>query len=183
MGTNWTQKALLEVIPPWICITFRRASFWFRPKNSKSRLWDGWAENTINSGPGSHDNCSEKVEYHEHRLELDPYSTNRAENQGFWISKVLPIRWDSSRPQQLQYKIQNRAKIQRTPPGKVYTKLFRQPYHLFQELLMRPPLEVKLAGLSSSVHGMPSLTSSTEDLSTLHRHGEFTFESVMGFPI
>ena len=34
-----------------------------------------------NSGPGSHDNFSEKVENHENRPELDPYSTNRAENQ------------------------------------------------------------------------------------------------------
>ena len=81
MVTKWAKKALLEVIPPRICVTFRRASFWSRPKNSKSRFGDGWAENTINSRPGSHDNFSEKVENHENRSELDPYSTNRAENQ------------------------------------------------------------------------------------------------------
>ena len=83
MGTKRAKKALLEVIPPRICVTFRRASFWSRPKKSKSRLGDGWAENTINSEPGSHDNFSELVEIHENRSELDPYSTNRAENQAF----------------------------------------------------------------------------------------------------
>ena len=81
MVTKRATKALLEVILPRICITFRRTSFWSRPKNLKSRLWDGWAENTINSGPGSHDNFSEIVEIHENRSKLDPYSTNRAENQ------------------------------------------------------------------------------------------------------
>ena len=29
--------------------------FFVRTKKSKSRLWDGWAENTRNTGPGSHD--------------------------------------------------------------------------------------------------------------------------------
>ena len=111
MGTKRTEKALLEVIPPRICITFRRGSFWSRPKNSKSRLWDGWVENAINTEPGSHDNVSEKVENHENRSELDPDSTNRAENQGFWMYKVLPIQWDPSRPPKLAYKIQNRPKI------------------------------------------------------------------------
>ena len=83
MGTKRAKKALLEVIPPRICVTFRRSSLWSRSKNSKSRLWDGWAENTINTVSGSHENFSEKVEIHESRSELDPYSTNRAENQGF----------------------------------------------------------------------------------------------------
>ena len=83
MVTKWAKKALLEVIPPRFCVTFRRASFWSRPKNSKSRLWDGWAENTEDTGPGSRDNFSEQVENHGHRSELDPYSTNRVENQGF----------------------------------------------------------------------------------------------------
>ena len=82
MGTKRAKKALPEVIPPRICVTFRRAPFWSRPENSKSRLWDDWAENTIDSGPGSHVNFSEKVEIHENRPELDPHSTNRAENQG-----------------------------------------------------------------------------------------------------
>ena len=83
MGTKRAKKALLEVIPPRICVTFLRGTFWSRSKNSKSRLWDGRAENTVSSGPGSYDNVSEKVENHENRSELDPYSTNRAENQGF----------------------------------------------------------------------------------------------------
>ena len=82
MGTKRTIKALLEVIPPRICVTFRRASFWFRPKTSKCQLWDGWAENTINTEPESYNNFSEKVGNLENRSELDPYSTNRAENQG-----------------------------------------------------------------------------------------------------
>ena len=83
MGTKRAEKALFDVIPPRICVTFRRASFWSRPKNSKSRIWDGWAENTINSGPGSHDNFSEIVQINENRSKLEPYSTNRAENQAF----------------------------------------------------------------------------------------------------
>ena len=83
MGTKRAKKALLEVIPPRIGVNFRRASFCSRPNNSKSRIWGGWAENTITTWPGSHDNFSEKVENHENRSELDPYSTFRAENQGF----------------------------------------------------------------------------------------------------
>ena len=35
MDTKRSKKALLKVIPPRICITFRRASFWFRPKHSE----------------------------------------------------------------------------------------------------------------------------------------------------
>ena len=42
--------------------------------------------------------------------------------------EMLPIQWDPSRPPKLPYKIKNRQEIQWTPPGKVYTKLFRQPY-------------------------------------------------------
>ena len=83
MGMKRSKKALLEVIPPRIYVTFRRGSFWSGPKNSKGRLWDGWAENTINNGPESHDNFSEIVEIHENPTKLDPYSTNRAENQAF----------------------------------------------------------------------------------------------------
>ena len=128
MGTNRSNKALLEVIPPRICVTFCRASFWSRPKNSKSRLWVGWAENTINTGSESHDNFSENRQNPEHRSEMEPYWTSRAETQAFWISKVLPSQWDHWGPPKLPYKIQNRVKIQWTPPGKVYTKLFRQPY-------------------------------------------------------
>ena len=91
MGTKRAQKALLEVIPPRICVTFRRASFSFRPKSSKTQIWGGHAENTTNSGPGSHDSFSGNLENHENRSKLDPYSTSRAENQPFRISKVLPI--------------------------------------------------------------------------------------------
>ena len=39
MGTKRAKKALLEVIPPRICVTFRRASFWTRPETSKLRIW------------------------------------------------------------------------------------------------------------------------------------------------
>ena len=126
MVTKWATKAVLEVIPPRFCITFRRASFGSRLKTSKSRLWDDWAENTINTGPGSHDNSSEKVENHENRSELDPYSIFRAENQAIWIPKVLSIQWGRSGPPKLLYDIQNRPKIQKTQLEKVYTKLFRR---------------------------------------------------------
>ena len=83
MDTKMASKALFEVIPLRICVTFRRASFWYQPKNSKSRLWDDWDEHTTNTGPESHDVFSGKIENHEHRSELDPYSTFRAETQGF----------------------------------------------------------------------------------------------------
>ena len=39
MGTKRAKKALLEVISPRICITFRRASFWFRPKTLNMWIW------------------------------------------------------------------------------------------------------------------------------------------------
>ena len=121
MNTKRSNKALPEVIPPRICITFRRATFRTGPKNTKMMCWDDKAENTTNTGPGSHDNFSEKVKNHEHQSKLNPYWTSRAENQTFWISTVLPIQWDPSGPQKLPYKIQNQAKIQWTPPAQVYT--------------------------------------------------------------
>ena len=126
MATTRSKKALLEVIPPRICVTFCRGSLWYRPENSKILVSDDRSQNTTNTGPGSLDNFSENVENHENGSGLDSYSTNRAENQGFWIYKVLQIQWDPSRPPKLPYKFQNRSKIQWTPPEKVYTKLFRR---------------------------------------------------------
>ena len=81
MGTKRPKKALLEVIPPRICVTFRRGSFWFGPETSKMRIWKPRPENTTNTVSGSRPDFSEKSENHENRSELDPYSTNRAENQ------------------------------------------------------------------------------------------------------
>ena len=112
MDTKRATKALLEVIPPRICVTFRRGSFWFRPKTSKMRIWKPRPENTTNTVSGSRPDFSEKSENHETRSELDPYSTSRAENQAFWISEVLPIQWDPSGTPKLPYKIQNQPKIQ-----------------------------------------------------------------------
>ena len=129
MGMKWSKKALPDVIPPRICITFRRASFWSRSKNSKVLFWELQAENTVNTGPGSHDNFFENVQNHENRSKQDPYSTNRAENQGFWISKPLPIQWDHWGPPKLPYKIQNRLKIQWTQPTQLSTKFGHQPLH------------------------------------------------------
>ena len=83
MGTKRAKKALLEVIPPRICVTFCRGSFGYRLEISKMRLSNETSQNTTNTGPGSLDNFSENVENHENGLELDPYSTSRAENQGF----------------------------------------------------------------------------------------------------
>ena len=108
MGTKRAKKALLEVIPPRICVTFRRASFWSGLKNWKSQLSDGWAENTMNSGPGSHDNFSDKIKNHENRSELDPYSILRSENQAILNLKVLWVQWDPSGTPKLPYKIKNR---------------------------------------------------------------------------
>ena len=109
-------SALPEVIPPRICITFRRASFWFQPKSSKIEILDRQPGNTTNTKLGSRDNFSENHKIHAHRSKLDPYSTNRAENQAFWISKVLPSQWDHWGPPKLG-----------TALGKEYTNYFRQP--------------------------------------------------------
>ena len=127
MGTKWAKKALLEVIPPRICVTFRRGSFWFRPKTSKMQIWKPRPENTTNTMSGSRPDFSEKSENHKNRSELDPYSTSRAENQAIWNLKAPWIQWDPSGTPKLPYKNQNQPKIQWTPPGTVYTKLFRQP--------------------------------------------------------
>ena len=83
MGMNRSKKALLGVIPPLTCVTFRRASFWSQPENSWMQFWDDRAENTTNAGSGSHDNFSEKVDNHEHRSTLDPCLFLRAENEAF----------------------------------------------------------------------------------------------------
>ena len=128
MGMKWSKKALPDVIPPRICITFRRASFWSPLKNSKVLFWELQAENTVNTGPGSHDNFFESVQNHENQSKQDPYSTSRAENQGFWISKVLRIQWDHWGSPKLPYKIQNRLKIQWTQPTRLSTKFGHQPY-------------------------------------------------------
>ena len=128
MDTKRSNKDIPEVIPPRICITFRRLSFWFRPKHSEIVFWEIQAENTLNTGPESRRHFSEKFKNHEHWSKLDPYSTSRAENQAFWISKVLPIQWDPSRPPKRPHKIQNRSKIQQTSPAKVYTNWFRLPW-------------------------------------------------------
>ena len=83
MGTNWAKKALLEMIPPRICVTFRRAPFWFRPKNSKIEILDRQAGNAKNAMSGSHDSCFQKREHDENRFKMYPYSISRAENQVF----------------------------------------------------------------------------------------------------
>ena len=60
-----SNKALPEVIPPRICITFRRATFRSRPKRSKSRIWDDQVENMTNTDLKRHDNFSENLKNHE----------------------------------------------------------------------------------------------------------------------
>ena len=84
MDLKQSKKALPEVIPPRICVTFRRGSFWSRPEtigNLENTTLERLGRKHDNTGPGRHDNFSKKVENHENRSELDPYSTNRAANQ------------------------------------------------------------------------------------------------------
>ena len=136
MGMKWSKKALPEVIPPRICITFRRASFWSRSKSSKIMFWELQTENTVNTEPWSHDDFSENFKNHENRSKLDPYSTNRDENRGFWIPKLLRTQWDHWGPPKLPYKNQNRLKIQWTPPTRLSTKFGHQPYLYWSWLLL-----------------------------------------------
>ena len=105
MDTKRAKKALLEVIPPRIGVTFRRASFPSRPESSKIRIWGARAENTVNTVSGSHVDFSEHHGNHENRSELNPYSTFRAENQTFSSSKVLPSQWNHWEPPKRPYKI------------------------------------------------------------------------------
>ena len=128
MGTKRTNKALLEVIPPRICITFRRASFWSRPNKSKSWLWDDWAKSTIDSGPRSHDNFFEKS-----RTSWKSIGTGPIFDFSGWESSHLTLKAAMNpmgplRTPKMSCKVQNRLKINWIPPGTVYTKLFRQPY-------------------------------------------------------
>ena len=123
-----SNKALPEVIPPRICVTFRRATFRFRPKSPKIRIGDDRPENTVITGPGSHDNFSGKVKNHQNRSELDPYWTLRAEDQLFWIFKVVRMQWDHCRPPRLAYKNQIPAKSPQTPQAQLSTKFGHQPY-------------------------------------------------------
>ena len=104
MVTKRETKVLLEVIPPRICVTFRRGSFRFGPETSKMQIWKPRPENTTNTVSGSRPDFSEKSENHENRLELDPYSTYRAENQAIWNLKVLWIQWDPPEPQSCHIK-------------------------------------------------------------------------------
>ena len=77
MGTKRSNKALPEMIPPRICVIFRRASFWSRSKSSKIMFWELQAENTVNIGPGSRGNFFENVQNHEHLSKRDPYDDIR----------------------------------------------------------------------------------------------------------
>ena len=52
-------------------------------KNSKILFGELQAENMVNTGPGSHDNFFGNAQNHENVFKWDPYSTSRAENQGF----------------------------------------------------------------------------------------------------
>ena len=83
MGTKWAKKTLLEVIPPRICVTFRRASFWFRLKHSKIEFLDRQDGNPTNDVSGSLDSCFKKHENLEIRSNMHPSSTYLAENQAF----------------------------------------------------------------------------------------------------
>ena len=62
---------------------FSSRIFLVRTKQIEKPILGRLGRNTINTVSGSHDNFSEKVENHDNRSELDPYSTNRGENQGF----------------------------------------------------------------------------------------------------
>ena len=97
MDTKGSKKALPEVIPPRICITFRRASFFVptktlenvdleapvRKHNKCQHFLADQAENTTNTEPERHVNFSKNVKTHNHRSKQDPYLTLRAENQAF----------------------------------------------------------------------------------------------------
>ena len=50
-----SKKALPEMIPPRICVTFRRTTFRFRPKSPRISFLDGRPENIVNTRPGSPD--------------------------------------------------------------------------------------------------------------------------------
>ena len=52
---------------------------------------------------------------------------------------------------QKPYEIQNRPKIQLTPPGKVYTKLFRQPYLTNEQLRTRGHCDARVCCLKNSL--------------------------------
>ena len=128
MGTKCTKKPLLEVIPPRICITLHRASFWFRPNSSKMQIWKHPGRTRLIPCQEATTTFLKITKITKKQSKPDPYSTLRAENQAIWISKVLPIQWDPSRPQILPCKIQNPRKIHRTPPTPLSTKFGHQPY-------------------------------------------------------
>ena len=82
-----TTTNLRDFSPPNFSIpteNFENHDFW-RPgrKRDKCRARKPWQL------------FSENVRNHENRSKQDPYFTLRAENQAFWISKVLPIQWDT----------------------------------------------------------------------------------------
>ena len=128
MGTNRSNKAPLEVIPPRICITFRRASFWFRPKTSKMQIW---------KHPGrKHDKYGVlKVgqPFWKWYKSWNSFGTEPIFDFSGWESSILTLN-DATNPMGAllnpKTAIQNSKsiKIQLTPLGTVYTKLFRQPF-------------------------------------------------------
>ena len=81
------------------------------------------AGNMTNAVSESCDNFSERVEYHGKRSKLIPYSTCRAENQLFWILKLLPIHQDPSWHPKQPGQIQHLKKVQWTSPAKVQSNV------------------------------------------------------------
>ena len=97
-----------------------------KPINFLKRTLGRTLRNSLkqNIEAGSHDNFSEKITKQENGSKLDLHWTY---GQGLWISKVLRSLGNHCRRPKLSLRIQNQAKIPKTPPGQVYTKWFRQP--------------------------------------------------------
>ena len=129
MGTKWASKALLEVIPPRICVTFCRGSFWYRPENSNMRFSDDKSQNTINNGSGSHDNFLKSREFHK-----NDRNWTHIRRIGLRIKRFeSPRCYQSNRtppvPPKQPCTMQNRLKIHWTQPTRLSTKFGHQPEH------------------------------------------------------
>ena len=82
-GMKRSNKALPELIPPRICITFCHASVGFRPTKLESLFLGAPDRQHRKYLAREMSLLFEKCTNHEHRSKMEPYWTYRAENQAF----------------------------------------------------------------------------------------------------
>ena len=136
MAMKRAKRALPEVIPPRICVTFRRTSFWYRPKTLNMWTWkhpDRTHEKYQARKPRQ---LSRKSHYAWKSIGTGPIFDESGWKSSHLKLKVPWIQWDPSEPPKHPYKIQNRPKIQCRP---FLIATYERSYNFKNSGQIRPP--------------------------------------------